>query len=53
MSLPKTKITLFSQDNTENLKPVVTIDNSVLQYNQTTKLLGVHLDEKNQFQETY
>ena len=49
MSLPKTEITLFSQSNTEHLKPVVTIDNSVLQYNQTTKLLGVHLYEKINF----
>ena len=46
ISLPKTEVTLFSQNNTDNLEPVVTVDNHVLQYNKTLKLLGVHLDEK-------
>ena len=49
ISLPKTEITLFSQDNIENQEPVVTIDNLVLQYNKNPKLLGVHLDEKPNF----
>ena len=49
ISLPKTEITLFSQNNIENQKPVVTIDNHVLQYNKNPKLLGVHLDEKLNF----
>ena len=49
ISLPKTEVTLFSQSNTDNLEPVVTVDNHVLQYNKTPKLLGVHLDEKLNF----
>ena len=49
ISLPKTEVTLFSQNNTDNLEPVVTVDNHVLQYNKTPKLLGVHLDEKLNF----
>ena len=49
ISLPKTEITLFSQNNIENQKPVVTIDNHVLQYNKNPILLGVHLDEKLNF----
>ena len=49
ISLPKTEITLFSQNNIENQEPVVTIDNHVLQYNKNPKFLGVHLDEKLNF----
>ena len=49
ISLPKTEVTLFSQNNTDNLEPVVTVYNHVLQYNKTPKLLGVHLDEKLNF----
>ena len=49
ISLPKTEITLFVQNNIENQEPVVTIDNHVLQYNKNPKVLGVHLDEKLNF----
>ena len=49
ISLPKTEVTLFSKNNTDNLEPVVTVDYHVLQYNETPKLLGVHLDEKLNF----
>ena len=35
--------------NTEHQELVITIDVNVLQYNQTPKLLGVHLDEKLNF----
>ena len=45
ISLPKTEITLFSQNNIENQEPVVTIDNHVFQYNEKPKLLGVYFDE--------
>ena len=45
ISLPKTEITLFSQNNIDIQEPVVTIDNHVLHYNKKPKLLGVHLDE--------
>ena len=45
-SVPNTEITLFSQNNIKNQESVVTIDNHVLQYIKTSKLLRVHLDEK-------
>ena len=35
ISLPKTEVTLFSQNNNANLEPLVTVDNHVLQYNKT------------------
>ena len=59
ISLPKTEVTLFSQNNTDNQEtcnqtyisivdnqePVVAVNNHVLQYNKSPKLLGVYLDE--------
>ena len=63
ISLPKTEVTLFSQNNTDNQEtcnqtyisivdnqePVVAVNNHVLQYNKSPKLLGVYLDEKLNF----
>ena len=45
------KVSEYDQEipQSDNLKPVVTVDNHVLQYNKTPKLLGVHLDEKLNF----
>ncbi|MEW8548508.1 MAG: reverse transcriptase domain-containing protein, partial [Candidatus Thiodiazotropha sp.] len=49
ISLPKTEITLFSKKSDTLYQPKIKIDDQILQYNKTPKLLGIYLDEKLSF----